>query len=175
MKQFPVHKGFNANNKASNQIASLILLALLMWVSAHSWAKDSEATRQVQKILDKRKLHYKIDSSGDFQITFKTDEKRTQLVFIRALPFSLGSIQMREVLSAAYRSDSTHFSAQVANKILETNATLRLGAFAKQGSLAVLVVKIPANASANELIDALEATATAADALEKNLSDKDIY
>ena len=60
-----------------------------------------------------------------------------------------------------------------ANDLLERSNLLKLGSWVKQDQVAMLVTKIPADASADELDEAIDLTATAADEVELDLTGKD--
>ena len=52
----------------------------------------------------------------------------------------------------------------------------KLGAWEAQDSMAMFVTKIPADANADQLVDAIEATVNSADEVEKEITgDKDEY
>jgi hypothetical protein len=153
---------------------SLMALACLPAVAAEQ--ADNTPDKFVQRQLDKRKVQYEVDKDGDFKVTYNAGDNRTQLAFIRSATFDYGKLKIREIISAGYRSDTDDFPAKVANRMLAHNNEAKLGAWTKQGRLGVFTSKIPADASDQELIDALELTISLADELEKEFSgDKDEF
>lgn len=179
MKRFPRNPA--AHRRAGERIARApvacaLALALLACPAPAILAKDDPAAaRAVRKLLDKRQLRYRIDEAGDFQIVFDLGEGRTQMAYLRPAVVAFGKARTREILSTAYQSDTDPFPPAIANRLLELNAGLKLGAFAKQGRSAVMIVKVPADAGADELNDALEATVRAADAFEKSVGGQDLF
>lgn len=139
-------------------------------------AAPAEPDRNLQKLLDKAKIKYQIDDAGDFKITYDLGNGRSQLAYVRSSASDFGTLKIREVLSIGYASPSDKIPGEVANRLLEHNAQTKLGAWTKQGRLAVFVSKIPADADAKKLADAVELTAVLADALEQELTPgKDEY
>ena len=152
-------------------MARCLLLLPLMAFSAQSIAADPvEPDRKVKKMLDSRKVRYEPDADGDFKVTYELANGRTQLAFIRSKTFTYGKLGIREILSIGYRSGDDSFPVEVANRMLEHNNNAKLGAWAKQGRLAIFTSKIASDADADELIDALEVTVSLADELEKEFT-----
>lgn len=155
-----------------NTAAALAAGALLLTLSASA----AEPDRNLQKLLDKAKIKYQVDDQGDFKITYDLGNGRTQLAYVRSGASDFGALKLREVLSIGYASPNEQIPNDVANRLLEHNAQTKLGAWTKQGRLAVFVSKIPADADARKLADAVELTAVLADALEQELAPgKDDY
>lgn len=148
----------------------LIPLMLASLVTPAFAADVPPADRRVQKLLDQRKLQYEIDEQGDFRITYALADGRSQLAFVRSTSVSYGSLQLREIVSAGYRSANTELPSVVANRLLEISNQSKLGAWVRQGSLALFVSRIAVDADARELADAIEFTVSVADATEKELS-----
>lgn len=148
------------------RLASLALAALL----APAVGAAQEADKKIQKQLDQRKVRYEVDADGDFKVTYELADGRTQLAFVRSTTFEYGELRIREILSIGYRAVGAQFPADVANRMLEHNNQAKLGAWAKQDNLAIFTTKIPADADADELIDALEVTVNLADELEKTFT-----
>ena len=132
-------------------------------------ARGAEPDRNLQKLLDKARLKYQVDDQGDFKVTYDLGNGRSQLAYVRSGSSDFGSLKIREILSIGYASPSEKIPADVANRLLEHNAQTKLGAWSRQGRLAVFVSKIPADADARKLADAIELTAVLADALEQEL------
>ena len=127
----------------------------------------------VKRLLNELKYKYEVDEEGDYRLTFGLDDKddgRSQLVFVRSPVETYGAHRVREIWSPAYLASGDEFPAKVANRLLEATQESKLGAWAKQGRYAVFVVKLPAEAKAEELDDAVDAALRSADAMEQELS-----
>lgn len=136
-------------------------------------AATAERDPVVAKLLDQLGYKYEVDSEGDYRLTFDMDEDedgRSQMVFVRSPVETYGSHKVREVWSPGYLSDGEEFPANVANRLLAATQDSKLGAWAKQGRYAVFVVKLPADAGADELDDAVEAALRSADEMEAELT-----
>lgn len=135
-----------------------------------------EADRRVTKALDRARIAHEVDAQGDVRVSFLTGEGRSQMVVVRSATGTFGALDVRELVSAAYRSPTMALPAEVANRLLELSARARLGGWSRQGPMALLVTRIPADADAKDLVDAIEYTARAADAAERELNGgKDEY
>lgn len=128
-----------------------------------------DADAPVKARLDAKGTPYTIDDEGDFQITVQADDGRTQLVWVRSVTEQTDEFSVREIWSPGYRAPGEAFSAAIANDLLERSNSLKLGAWVKQGDVAMLVIKIPADASADALDEAIDLAAATADALEREL------
>ncbi len=154
------------------------LFVVVLPVRAEEAAKPkTEPAASIKAQLDAKGLKYEVDKDGDFKMIYEmADSKRTQTVFVRSPTFSFGGLEAREIWSPAYRSEDGKLPVDVANSLLEQNAELKLGAWENQGGIAVMVMKIPADASADQLIAAIEGAAAIADGTEKAFSgDKDAF
>lgn len=154
-------------------VIGMALLALLAGVAGS--ASATEPDRAVGRLLDGLEYKYEIDKDGDYQLVFEMDGDRTQLVFVRSNVETYGSHHVREIWSPGYKSASAQFPALVANRLLEDSNDSKLGSWVKQGDLAMFVVKIDADATAQVLSDAIDAAAKTADAIELELTSKDEY
>jgi hypothetical protein len=139
-------------------------------------AAAAEADRRVEKLLDRARIAYEVDDQGDFRITYALADGRSQMVILRSATTTWGTSDHREIVSPGYRSATQTLPVEVANRLLDLNASTRLGSWGRQGPMALLVTRIPADADGRELTDALEFTARAADAAERDLAGgKDDY
>src|SRR5690606_4960429 len=98
---------------------------------------------------------------------------RTQLVWVRSHVESTDHHAVREIWSPGYRAPGGTFSAAIANDLLERSNRLKLGAWVKQDDVAMLVLKIPADASADALDEAIDLAAASADMVERELLGSD--
>ncbi|MGO4220366.1 hypothetical protein AB4Y64_00660 [Lysobacter sp. TAF61] len=124
----------------------------------------------VARHLDSLKYRYEVDEDGDYKLTFDMDDKRSQLVYVLSGTEKFGNLEVRELWSPAYRASDGQFPVDVANRLLESSQSSKLGAWVKQGDMALFVVKIPANAGADELDDALDFALRSADEMEATLT-----
>lgn len=157
--------------------AVLLLFSVSSAVDAAEPATGATSTpgadQAIGQLLDKLEYKYDVDQEGDYRLTFALDEEedgRSQLVFVRSPLETYGSHQIREIWSPGYLSASDEFPAEVANRLLEATQESKLGAWAKQGRYAVFVVKLPADADAVALDDAVEAALRSADEMEQELT-----
>jgi len=130
----------------------------------------------VKAQLDSKGVKYEIDKDGDFKILYKVGGGRTQICWVRSTVNTYGSLKIREIWSPGYKSESNDFPALIANTLLDKNHGVKLGAWEAQDSMAMFVTKVPADANADQLVDAIEATVNSADEVEKEITgDKDEY
>lgn len=120
--------------------------------------------------LKKLGYEYEVDEDGDYKLTFGLDGDRSQLAFVLSNTEEFGKLRVREVWAPAYRASGEAFPAEVANRLLEDSQDSKLGGWVKQGNMAVFVVKIAANASTDELDDALDYVLRSADEMEAELT-----
>lgn len=161
------------------------LLLTVLLSSPIAMAKDAPAQpeaspqgkpdKRVQRQLDKLKYTYEVDEDGDYKLVFDVsdedeEKKRSQLVYVRSPVYDYGSHEVREVWAPAYKAKGDTFPADVANRLLEASQDSKLGGWAKQGSYAVFVVKLPTTASAEQLADAIDAAIQSADQMEAELT-----
>jgi hypothetical protein len=149
------------------------LAGVLAGVSGATFA--AEPDRAVGRLLDGLEYKYEVDEDGDYKLVFDLDNDRTQLVFVRSSVETYGSHHVREIWSPGYKSPGPQLPALVGNRLLEDSNDSKLGGWVKQGDLAMFVVKIDADASADVLSDAIDAASKSADAIELELTSKDEY
>ena len=147
-------------------------LALVLSLGLAAWAQPACAGTpdpELGKLLDAQKIKYEVDSDGDYKVTFDLGNERTQVVWIRSATESYGSLKVREVWSPGYKL-SGELPAKIANRLLEHSHGMILGGWTKQKSFAMYVVKILASATPQQVRDAAEAAADAADEIEQELT-----
>jgi hypothetical protein len=125
---------------------------------------------RVRKILDERKIKYTVDSDGDFKVVFELDEGRSQVAFIASATETYRNLEIREIVSPAYQSETDELPGPVANKLLADSADKKLGGWQKRGKYGLFVTKISAKANNESLWSALKATIESADAMEEQLT-----
>ncbi len=130
-----------------------------------------------QRALDNAKIRYEIDKDNDFYVVYDLGSRK-QRVWLRSTTFDYGSLKIREVFSFGYKAPgkADTLPPAVANRLLENNNQVKLGAWVRSGGTALFMTKISATATSKEVSDALELTATVADQLEKEFTgDKDEF
>jgi len=154
------------------RLATVVISAVLAAAAAQAAVAATTPDAGVRRALEAKATPFEVDDDGDYKITvnFK-DEGRTQLVFVRSVVETYRNHRVREIWSYGYRSDKDQFSALVANRLLDASNRVILGSWVKQSKSAVFVVKVSADASADELDAAIDAAATAADEMEKELTE----
>ncbi len=166
------HRFFIPRTRSPMRLTLCLSLLLALPLAANATAPD----RSVQRILDRSKIKYQVDPAGDFRATFDLGEGRTQLVIIRSGIDRVAGIDTREIRAIGYRAPSDPFPTEAASKLLDENNRRVLGKWGKQGTLGVLSVRVPADADASTLIDAIEMAARDADAMERALiEDRDEF
>ena len=154
-------------------IRTPFILALLVLPLAASAAATPDAVVKAQ--LEKKKTPYEIDEDGDFSIIVRIDENRTQQVWVRSVVETTDHQAVREIWSRAYQTEDDAFPPMIANDLLENSNTLKLGSWVKNGSDAMMVIKIPADASAEVLDESIDLAAITADKMELKLTGKDDF
>ena len=157
---------------------ALLLGCILALLSPALRAQDAATAKNpadpgIRAQLDKLDYQYEVDEDNDYKLVFELegDPARTQLVYVRSPVEDFGEHRVREIWSPAWRTEADAFPAEVANRLLEASHNSKLGAWVKQGNLAVFVVKLPADAGEQMLSDAIDAAIRSADEMEIELSD----
>ena len=158
------------------RVAMLALLVSLIGFAVASQEANAGGVTpdpQVKRQLEELKYEFEVDEDGDYKLVFEvagSTEKRSQLVYVRSPIESYGALSVREIWSPGYKSKDKDFTAQVANRLLTATQDNKAGAWAKQGEYAVFVVRLPANAPAKELDDAIDLAIASADQMEAELT-----
>ena len=148
----------------------LTWLALAALVAIGGLAQAADADRAVGRQLDSLDYTYEIDADGDYQMVFDMEDGRSQLVYVRSNIENYGSLSVREIWSPAFRIKGSDFPVAVANRLLLDSNNAKIGSWVRQGDMAMYVVKIDSNASADNLSDAIDAAIKTADKLEQELT-----
>ncbi|ALN80915.1 YbjN domain-containing protein [Lysobacter antibioticus] len=133
-------------------------------------AAAKTADPRIGKQLDALGYKYEVDKDGDYTLTFGLDEDRSQMAYVISHTERYGKLQVREVWSPGYRTSDKDFPAEVANRLLEDSQLSKMGGWVKQDSVAVFVVKLDADASQEDLDDAIDYVVRAADEMESQLT-----
>jgi hypothetical protein len=146
------------------------LACLLACMAAAPAALAGPPDPSVKALLDAEGLSYEVDKDGDYQVIFDVGNERSQLVWIRSAVERYGSLRVREIWSAGFKHAGKPLSAAQANRLLEHAHSLILGGWTRQKEFAMFVVKVPADATQQQLRDGAEAAANGADQIEKEFT-----
>ena len=149
------------------------LLLAVAAAAAPSFA--AEPDKAIGRHLDKLGYPYEIDEDGDYRMVFDVEGDRTQMVYVRSSVEDFGTHNIREIWSPAYNAKTKQFPVAVANRLLEDSQDAKMGGWVKQDTTAMFVVKIDADATADQLSDAIDAAIRTADAMELELTKKDEF
>jgi len=147
------------------------LAAALLALPLAAAANDPDPT--VQALLESKETPFEVDEDGDYKIVVRLEDDRTQIVWVRSAVADTEHQRVREIWSPGYESPTDSFPAAIANELLTRSQDLILGGWVKQDRLAMLVIKIPADADADLLDEAIDLAALSADEVELDLTGKD--
>jgi hypothetical protein len=157
-------------------LAGLVLGAMTAF--AQVGTRKIEVDARVEKVLKEAELKYTIDSEGDFKLYMKVRDERIQAMWIISEIQAVGSLQVRQVWSIGFVSD-TPFTPELTIRLLEANAKLKLGAWQVRKMsgkyVAVFAAQVGADIDKFTLLTCMSAVATTADDLERDLTGKDVY
>ena len=147
----------------------VLLVALLAASPAHA------ADPAVEKRLDARGIKYEVDDDGDYRVLYNYQkEKRTQLVFVGGSTEKTDAYVLREVFSPAAPVEGLDREKLV--KLLTNSRHNKLGSWELEGPTLVYVIKLPDDATAAQLEEAMDMAGTVADDMEIELTGgKDEY
>lgn len=145
-------------------------LALLGLVAGTAVADETVRAR-----LEAKGLRYEVDTSGNYRVTLSYPaDGRSQLVFVSKGTEEVGGLRVREILAPAASLSTDGVEGAKALALLRHSRLNKIGAWEVDGDLLLFVVKLPEDASADQLAAALDVAAETADDMEKTLSgDKD--
>lgn len=137
-------------------------------------AKGVEVDQRLKRALDERKIKYSINDYGNFRASFNVAGGRSQVAWIFSDTSRYRDFEIREVESIGFKFKK-ELRADIANRLLDYNRTIKLGAWEIQGDLAVFVAKIAADADGQSLWDTLVIVTDVADEIEKEITGADRY
>lgn len=178
----------DSNSRSLVPLPSAIILVfvILFFVNAGSALGQAGGARKtgdarVRTQLDTLGYKYELTTDGDFKLTpVKTEDGRSQLIYVDSNTQQYGTLEIREVMSPAYLSTGP-LSAAVANRLLRENSEVKFGAWRVethnngQKHLALFAVQISANSDAETLRLAIKSVLLVADRMEKELTGTDDY
>lgn len=153
-------------------VASLALLGV-----ACAALPAAAADPSVERRLDAQGFTYKIDSDGDYAITYEfTEDGRTQLVFVAGRTQSVSGFTVRKVFAPAAAVEQDGVTGEMALDLLKSSGNARLGSWEIIGDTLYFMIKLPDSASAKELEVAMNIVAAVADETEIKISgDRDNF
>lgn len=148
----------------------LLLLGASLFAAPAASAAD-KADPLVKRHLEARGTPYEVDEDNDFAILVDMSDDRTQQVYVLSDTNRVDGLDVREIWSTGYQAlESGLLPVKVANRLLEHSHEVILGSWVKQEDYAVFVIKIPADASADQLDSAIDSAAATADQLEREFT-----
>lgn len=141
-------------------------------------AEEAEVERatpdaSVARKLDAKETPYVVDDDGDYRILVNVGDDRSQLVWVRSKVHATDHQRVREIWTYGLRSEERRIPVHIANRLLSENFDLIVGAWAREGGNAILVMKIDADADADTLNEAIDLAASAGDRMEQKLGNGD--
>src|SRR5690606_1648111 len=100
-------------------------------------------------------------------------DERTQLVWVRSVVHDTDEQQVREIWTYGLRSTERRIPAHIANRLLSENFDLVVGSWARHDGNAILILRVPANADADTLDEAIDLSASIGDRMERKLGNGD--
>lgn len=148
----------------------LTALALACVVAVPALAA-TKADPLVKRHLEAKATPYEVDEDNDYAVLVDMGDGRTQQVYVLSTTNRIDGINVREIWSTGYQAlEKGMIPTKVANRLLEHSHEVILGSWVKQDAYAVFVVKIAADASADQLDSAIDTAATSADKLEREFT-----
>ena len=125
----------------------------------------------VKRRLDGAGQKYEVDKDGDYKITFSfTEDKRTQIVFVSGAAYDVANgVQVRNIFAPVGKVKEDGIAGKALD-LLKANNGYKIGAYEVESDILLLSIKLPDNASAAQLLKAVQLAASVADEKEKELS-----
>lgn len=137
------------------------------------------ADPRVKAWLDQAAIKYELGDQSRFQMVFQVAGNRTQAVFVNSATEEYGVLEIREIWSVATVAGREGFRPETLKAMLTETQTKKLGAWSvltrPEGEAAVFSVKLPAEASADQLKSAVQAVLETADEFERKLTSRDDF
>lgn len=119
-----------------------------------------------------------VDSDGDFKLVRDTADGRTQVAWVLSKTNSYGSMEIREIISPAFKTGGT-ISMALATRLLKENNQYKIGAWrlVGEGSNQAIfyAIQLSADTDAQSLNAAIKTATIVADALEKEVVGTDDF
>ncbi|RMF32962.1 MAG: hypothetical protein D6747_07925 [Chlorobiota bacterium] len=141
-------------------------------------SRTPHADPRVAQVLDAGSIRYSIDDDGDYRIINRIDSTRTQLCLVLSRTSTYGKIEVRDVISVAYKI-AGDLPVRLMQRLLEQNSRTKIGAWAIQHegdwTIVLFRTQIAADAELLPLLHAVLVVTMTADELEMELTGTDEY
>ncbi|SRR6266851_2198375 len=141
-------------------------------------ALSSGGDPRVRTALTSLSEKFVVDSDGDFKLIRDTSDGRTQVAWVISKTSTYGSMEIREIISPAFKTGGT-LSTAMALRLLQENNKYKIGAWRLVGEGAnqavYYAIQISADVDAQSLNAAIKSATLIADALEKEIVGTDDY
>jgi len=146
--------------------------------AASSASSSSGGDPRVRTALTALSEKFVVDSDGDFKLVRDTSDGRTQVAWVISKTSTYGSMEIREIISPAFKTGGT-LSMAMALRLLQENNKYKIGAWRLVGEGAnqavYYAIQISADVDAQSLNAAIKSATLIADALEKEIVGTDDY
>ena len=135
-----------------------------------SAANAKQLDQRVRTALESEGLEFEVDEKGDAKVIlrFTDDGDRTQLVIVQSGTFSYRKSEFREIFAAALKADEDKgLDLQLARRLMEESSRSKLAFWGIEDGVIWAIARIPADAPAGTLREAIDFVAVRADDLEK--------
>jgi hypothetical protein len=148
--------------------------------SGTSTGSSTTSTTDLKQKIEATGFSYKVTENGDYHLTVKRDDGRTQLVVVNSKTQTFKDMELREIWSPIKKITSkSELGFANGLLLLERNETLKLGAWQISGENSPYLINLSITASASvashDLKKIIEFIAEEADTREKELTQKDNY
>lgn len=153
----------------------LLISAMLITQYAFSQEKDELKTdSRLEKVLDREKLEFTINSNKDFSLNFELEQNRTQVVIANSNTNIVGELEIREFHSVAWKGTSL-FDSKIAFDLLQKNDQYKIGGWCVHKDpdgvyYLMFIVKTSAELNGDSTRSMLELCAAMADEMENQLT-----
>ena len=111
MRRPGIERGLPARSIAAFTGVGVLSIGLACLAVTATAVHAADADPVVKAQLEKKGTPFTIDDDGDFQITVRIDDDRTQLVWVRSAVEETTHMRVREIWSPGYQSEGAAFPA----------------------------------------------------------------
>lgn len=141
-------------------------------------AQSNQGDARVRNVLTQLRDKFIVDSDNDFKLVRDTSDGRTQVAWVLSNTNTYGSMEIREIISPAFKTGGS-LSSSLALRLLRENNKYKLGAWRLVGEgdnqAIFYAVQITANADAQTVNAAIKSATLIADAMEKEIVGTDDF
>ncbi len=153
---------------------TLLPALLITLASAGAATAAPQADKSVARHLDKLGYTYEVDEDGDYRMVFDVEGDRTRWSTCARRWKTSAATTSRDLVTGLQRQDQAVPGGR-GQPPAGRSQDAKMGGWVKQGHTAMFVVKIDADATADQLSDAIDAAIRTADAMELELTKKDEF